>query len=114
GVGDGLGGAVKVCFNPPPPILRALGMKRKLKLGRWFVPFFRLLRSLKWLRGKAIDPFGRAKVRRVERALVGEYQQLVDDAVAALAPETHANAVAIAELPDIIRGYEDIKLRNVE
>ena len=56
-------------FHLHPPILRALGMKRKIKLGRWFVPAFRMLRSMRRLRGKAIDPFGHAKVRRVEREL---------------------------------------------
>jgi indolepyruvate ferredoxin oxidoreductase len=28
-------------------------------------------------------------------------------------PDNHALAVRIAELPDIVRGYEDVKLANV-
>ena len=32
------GDDVKVAFNLHPPLLRALGLKRKLRLGRWFVP----------------------------------------------------------------------------
>ena len=64
----------KFWFHLHPPMLRALGMKRKIKLGRWFVPFFRMLRSMRRLRGRAIDPFGYAKVRRIERELIGEYR----------------------------------------
>ena len=60
------------------------------------------------------DPQKRAEVRRVERALIGEYRALVDKALVGLSPESHARAVKLANLPDVIRGYEDIKLRNVQ
>jgi indolepyruvate ferredoxin oxidoreductase len=49
----------------------------------------------------------------VERALIGEYRGLVEQALAGLSPATHDRAVAIARLPDLVRGYESIKLRNV-
>ena len=109
-----LGEGARVWFNLHPPLLRALGLKRKLKLGRWFVPAFRLLRSMRRLRGTPLDPFGLARVRRVERRLVGEYEELVSEALAALTPATHATAVELCELPDLVRGYEDIKLESVE
>ncbi len=108
------GEEAKVWFNLHPPLLRALGLRRKLKLGGWFVPAFRALRGLRRLRGTAFDPFGYARVRRTERALIGEYERLVEEALARLTPETHATAVELCELPDVIRGYEEIKLRNVE
>jgi len=38
----------------------------------------------------------------------------MESALATLDPTTHAAAVALACLPDGIRGYEDIKLRSVE
>jgi indolepyruvate ferredoxin oxidoreductase len=53
-------------------------------------------------------------VRREERALIGEYRALVERALARLAPGRHDAAVALADLPDMIRGYEDIKLDNVK
>jgi indolepyruvate ferredoxin oxidoreductase len=65
------------------------------------------------LRGTALDPFGRAEVRRVERALVGDYAEAVGRALEHLRPETHADVVAVCELPDVVRGYEAIKLANV-
>src|SRR3954447_20914685 len=103
------GEGAKVRFLLHPPLLRALGMKRKLKLGPWFVPAFRLLRAMRRLRGTPLDVFGLPRVRRVERALIGEYRDLVHGALDR--PET---ARRLAELADVIRGYEDIKLRNVE
>jgi indolepyruvate ferredoxin oxidoreductase len=103
----------KVYFMLHPPLLRALGLKRKLKLGSWFVPAFRMLYRMRRLRGRRLDPFGRAEVRRVERMLIDEYRALIDEALSLLTPDTHATALELLELPDVIRGYEEIKLRNV-
>ncbi|HEV2812280.1 MAG TPA: DUF6537 domain-containing protein, partial [Solirubrobacteraceae bacterium] len=108
------GEGAKVYFMLHPPLLRALGLKRKLKLGPWFTPGFRMLRRMKRLRGTPVDVFGYAKVRRVERALIGEYRELVDRSLSELRPETHTTVAKIAALPDVVRGYEEIKLRNVE
>jgi indolepyruvate ferredoxin oxidoreductase len=90
-----------------------MGMTRKIRLRRSAGPVFRALRAARRLRGTPLDPFGRAEVRRVERALVSEYQSLVREALGHLTPGT-ADAVAeLAALPDVIRGYEEIKLRSV-
>ena len=107
-------GGVRLQYNLHPPILRALGWKTKLKLGRWFDGAFRLLVALRGLRGTALDPFGRASVRRVERQLVSEYRALVEKALVGLSPESYERAAKLASLPDVIRGYEEIKLRNVQ
>jgi indolepyruvate ferredoxin oxidoreductase len=107
------GDAAEVRYHLHPPVLRALGWQRKIALGRWFASVFRLLVALRRLRGTFVDPFGHAEVRRVERALIGEYRELVERALGDLSPATHDDAVEIARLPDLIRGYEGIKLRNV-
>jgi indolepyruvate ferredoxin oxidoreductase len=65
------------------------------------------------LRGTRFDPFGRTEVRRVERALITEYRDLVTRITAGLTPDNHALAIEIAGLPDMIRGYEEIKLHGV-
>jgi len=106
-------GRVKYLLHPP--LLRAMGLKHKLRIPAWMMrPGFRMLRSMKSLRGKPIDPFHFAEVRRVERRLIGEYEALVDHALAHLDPATHGTVAEIAGLPDMIRGYEHIKLGNVE
>ncbi|MBS1869569.1 MAG: indolepyruvate ferredoxin oxidoreductase family protein [Actinobacteria bacterium] len=104
----------EVRFLLHPPLLRALGLRRKLSLGRWFVPAFRLLRRGRVLRGTPLDPFGATRVRRVERALPGEYLELVELALERLTPTTLPLALEIAALPELVRGYEQIKLAGVE
>ena len=108
----GAGAKVRVLLHPP--VLRALGMQRKLRLGPWIFPAFRVLHGLRRLRGTVADPFGRAQVRRVERALVGEYDALVDAALEQFGPQNAGAVYAIAELADVIRGYEEIKLQSIE
>ena len=103
----------KVFFMLHPPLLRAMGLDRKLKLGRWFLPGFRSLYRARRLRGTKLDPFGRAEVRKVERELVEEYEATVAEALSLLTPATHGTALELLELPDLVRGYEHIKMRNV-
>jgi indolepyruvate ferredoxin oxidoreductase len=50
----------------------------------------------------------------MERELIEEYTGLVDQLISRLSPASAALAVQLAELPDVVRGYEDVKLRNVE
>jgi indolepyruvate ferredoxin oxidoreductase len=97
-----------------PPVLRTFGMRRKITLrGRSAQGAFRVLRGMRALRGTSLDPFGHTEVRRVERELVGEYSDAVRSLLRDLAPERHDLAVEIASLPDMVRGYEQIKLDNV-
>ncbi|PRC59743.1 hypothetical protein C6A85_21855, partial [Mycobacterium sp. ITM-2017-0098] len=60
------------------------------------------------------DPFGYANVRRIERQLLADYTGIVTRLAADLAPDTYDRAVGIAGLPDMVRGYEHIKLASVE
>ncbi len=103
----------KVTFMLHPPMLRSLGMNNKLALGRWFVPVFRMLKHARRLRGTPLDLFGYAEVRRVERRLPGEYTALVTRGLAGADEASLPTVIELAELPDIVRGYEQIKLDNV-
>ncbi len=107
----GPGARVKVLLHPP--FLRERGMQQKLRLGRSAEPLFRTLQRGRRLRGTPLDPFGRTEVRRVERALIAEYRGLAARAVARLAPLNAAVVMQVLELPDMVRGYEQIKLDNV-
>ena len=107
------GAGSKVSYRLHPPVLRALGMRRKIALGPWFRVVFRGLRTMRRLRGTPADVFGYSQLRRLERQLIGEYRDSVTGALAQLRPGNHELVVRIAALPDLIRGYEQLKLGNV-
>jgi indolepyruvate ferredoxin oxidoreductase len=100
---------VRVVNHLQPPLARRLGRDRKIAVGPWFRPAFRVLRMARGLRATRLDPFARQASRVEERALVDWYRNLVDDALAELRPANHAIAVELASLPDRIRGYEQVK-----
>lgn len=104
----------RIYWHLQPPLLRALGLQRKIKLGPWFRPVFRLLRAMRRLRGTPLDIFGQTQVRRLERQLIDEYKGLVERALEKLDGSNYDVVLAIACLPDEIRGYEAIKLAGVE
>lgn len=104
----------KISLLLHPPILRSLGMQNKIAFGpgsRWII---RLLAVARKLRGTPFDIFGYAHVRRVERELIEEYSRDMHWAIEHLNSRTHDSVVKLASLPDVIRGYEFIKLDNVE
>jgi indolepyruvate ferredoxin oxidoreductase len=113
GVKATFGDGARFAYRLHPPLLRALGLRRKISLGPWFRPAFRLLYALRAVRGTPLDPFGHTTVRRTERDLVTQYRTLIEDLLPALGPATYDTAVELAALPDLVRGYEEVKLGNV-
>jgi len=110
---EGVGGSgTTVTYHLHPPMLRALGMDRKLKLQRTAGPALRALLASKRVRGTLADPFRWAEVRKVERAMIPEYVAAIERLTATLATANVDEAVGIASLPDQVRGYEDLKLRR--
>jgi indolepyruvate ferredoxin oxidoreductase len=75
---------------------------------------FGLLAKLKGLRGTALDVFGRTEERRTERALIGEYRDTIAALLPALSKDNLATAVAIAGIPEDIRGYGHVKERHLK
>ena len=110
-------GDYKVVFHLAPPLLARhdpmTGEPRKIRFGAWMLPVFRLLKSLRGLRGTAFDPFGYTDERRTERALIGEYEADVERLLAKLTPANHSLAVQIAAVPDDIRGFGHVKTRHL-
>ncbi len=96
-----------------PPFLRALGMKRKISFGQRWRPLFRLLAWGRRVRGTPLDLFGLASLRRLERSLAPEYRTAMLAALDALGDATYDAVLSLAGLPDMVRGFETVKERNV-
>jgi len=69
---------------------------------------------MKKLRGTALDPFARLADRKLERQLIAEYEQLVEQVLGTLGADNHAVAVELAALPEEIRGFGHVKLKHLE
>jgi indolepyruvate ferredoxin oxidoreductase len=99
-----------ISYNLHPPLLRRFGVNKKIRLGRGLLS---ILQHFKFVRGTAFDIFGYSAHRKQERALIGWYRNLIDQVQSNLTPENLPQALEIAALPDQIRGYEQIKERNI-
>ena len=97
-----------------PPMLKALGMKKKLSMAPWTRPVLVALAHGRRLRGTPFDPFGRAAVRRLERELLAEYVAVIERLARHLSSERHGDAVRIASLAGHVRGYEDRKVTRAD
>jgi indolepyruvate ferredoxin oxidoreductase len=100
-----------------PPLLAErdpiTGRQKKRRYGPWMLHAMRLLAGLKRLRGTALDPFGRTAERRMERRLRAEYEALVDTLIERVDADNHATAVALARVPEQIRGFGHVKEASV-
>jgi len=106
-------GGTGLRYRLHPPTLKALGRQQKIAFGPWMRPVLQALARGKALRGTPLDPFGRAPIRQLERALRDEYRALVLRLAAELNADSYSTAVAAAEAADLVRGYEDVKLAGV-
>src|SRR5690606_32362074 len=89
------------------------GEPRKREFGPWMLKAFGVLAKFRFLRGTPLDPFGYGHDRQVERQLITDYEKTVDELLARLRPTNYRTAVAIAALPEVIRGYGPVKERTI-
>jgi indolepyruvate ferredoxin oxidoreductase len=111
-------GPYQLHFHLAPPLLArrdpATGELQKAEYGPWVWRAFKLLAKLRFLRGTALDIFGRTEERRTERALIGQYEATVRELIERLDRDNHALAVQIASIPEEIRGYGHVKARHLQ
>jgi indolepyruvate ferredoxin oxidoreductase len=115
---DSFDGDYRLSIHLAPPLLSridpATGEPRKREFGPWIFPILRVLAGLKGLRGTRFDVFGYTAERKMERRLVADYEREVEVLVRRLTSDTHNLAVAIARLPETVRGFGHVKLASVE
>jgi indolepyruvate ferredoxin oxidoreductase len=106
-------GPSTVYFHLHPPLLRAMGLGRKIKIrAAWAVPALRALLVLRPLRGTALDPFGRTRMRRQERQLIDDFERAADSAAQMLSEDLE-RALTVAKAPQAVRGYEEVKQAGI-
>ena len=116
-LGDTFEGDYQLTFHMAPPIfnrgLDALGRPKKSAFGPWMLAALKVLATFKFIRGTALDPFGRLADRREERELITDYRSMLEELVAGLTASNHAIAVECASLPDQVRGYGPVKAESI-
>ena len=109
-------GEPKLRYLMAPPILGkrgADGLPVKRSFGPWIRPLLSVLAKAKFLRGTALDPFGKTDERRLERKLLADYREWLDGLLPRLRDADLDTAIAIARLPEDIRGFGHIKLESI-
>ena len=111
------GQPLRLEFHLAPPLLAQrdpnTGLPRKISFGPWMLGAFGLLAKLKGLRGTTFDLFGYTQERRTERKLIADYEALVAEILGKLSPQNHALCVALAAIPEKIRGFGHVKERHL-
>jgi indolepyruvate ferredoxin oxidoreductase len=119
-IGENFDGNLRLEFHLAPPLLswlnrdKVTGHPRKVSFGRWMLAVFRQLSKGKRLRGTKWDVFGYTAERKLERQMITDYEALLAEVERRLSPDTHRTAIALAALPEDIKGFGHIKLANYE
>jgi indolepyruvate ferredoxin oxidoreductase len=108
-------GDFTMSFNLAPPLMSKMGPNgRPLKreFGPWLETPMRVLAKLKALRGTPLDVFGYTAERKMERALIKQYEADMTAVLPKLDADTREAIVALAALPLQIRGFGPVKQAN--
>ena len=110
-------GVQRIEFHLAPPMFakrdKTTGHLIKQSFGPWMLKAFGVLAKFKALRGTALDPFGRTEERKAERALIGEYEATITQVLQDLTAQNLSTAVALAALPEKIKGFGHLKERSL-
>ncbi|SPH21659.1 hypothetical protein ASD8599_02411 [Ascidiaceihabitans donghaensis] len=108
-------GDFKMTFNLAPPMLSKMGPEgrpMKREFGQWLETPLRMLTKFKRLRGTPLDVFGYTAERKMERALIKQFEADMKAVLPLLTADTKDAIVALAELPLQIRGFGSVKAQN--
>ncbi|MEX0603647.1 MAG: indolepyruvate ferredoxin oxidoreductase family protein [Marinobacter sp.] len=111
-------GDFKVHFHLAPPLLNsetdAQGRPKKRRFGPWIFRAFTLLAKLRTLRGTVMDPFRYSADRKLDRAMLTDYQNLVARIGRELDTSNYETFLQLAELPADVRGYGPVRQQAAE
>jgi len=115
---DQFEGKYKLKFHLAPPLFgkrdAITGQLIKREFGPWMMSVFKIIAKLKFLRGTMFDIFGYSAERKLERQLIDSYEKNIDIIISKLNKENYELAVAIASIPEHIRGFGHVKENHIE
>ena len=108
-----LEGTKKIRVHLSPPGLTrkdpSTGRPRKISVGGWIFPVFRLLAGCRGLREGPLDLFGRTEERRMERRLRDAFLERLKVLAAELNQDNVGAAIELAESAMQVRGFGPVK-----
>jgi len=110
-------GDYKLSYHLAPPFMGKTdvkGLAIKQRFGPWMGLAFKALAPFKVLRGTVFDPFGRTQERLEERGWIARYRQGIGALLGALSTNNVEPALALARVPEDIRGYGHIKKASMD
>jgi indolepyruvate ferredoxin oxidoreductase len=108
-------GKLKLTHHLAPPMLSRKGSNgrpQKIAIPAFITKIFPLLACMKGLRGTVLDVFGRTAERKLERALITEYEADMIKLRRFIRLDSNEAAVALASLPLDIRGFGQVKIAS--
>jgi indolepyruvate ferredoxin oxidoreductase len=109
-------GDYKLRFHLAPPMLGKRDPQTqqpiKQEFGPWMLKAFSVLAKFRFLRGTPMDPFGRTRERKQERADIKDYQDLIVLLMDGLNEDSYETAKELADLPAKLRGFGHVKDDN--
>jgi len=106
----------RIALNLAPPFFNSKkvnGRPVKREFGSWILVVMEAMARMRGLRGTWFDPFAWTHERRMERALITQYESLIEDVLATLEPDNHSRALTLLALADEVRGYGPVKAAAV-
>jgi len=114
-VAEAFDGDLEMTFHLAPPMVSKVGADgrpMKQDYSERMLRGFALLARMKGLRGTPFDVFGRTEERRMERALIRQYEKDMAEVLPEFDDATRDAVIALAELPLQIRGFGPVKIAN--
>ena len=99
------GTGVKRQFLLAPPLL---GTKKR-RFGAWMTSVFRLLASMRRVRNTILDPFRYTQERKLDLALIANFEAVADEVMRGLNRQNLPTALALLKLPLTVRGFGHVK-----
>jgi len=111
-------GPVRIAFEFAVPFVSRVdpisGRPRKRRFGPWIIPMLKLLARMRVLRGGVLDVFAYSSERKLERALIHEYESTLATALEDLDAARLGIAIELAALPSEVRGFGPVKAGAAE